>query len=126
VDAPGETWAGVNAALCKGVRGLPFGGSLAQMLTERRGVHNFKGLPRLRVGLLLRWADAHKARCGAWPREKSRLVAYAPGREMVRVNAALRVGLRGLPGGSSLHKLLVARRGAARWCTRVGLVHVTP
>jgi hypothetical protein len=32
--APGEVWANVNAALYKGRRGLPRGGSLAQLLAE--------------------------------------------------------------------------------------------
>jgi hypothetical protein len=37
VDAPGETWKGVNGCLDRGFRGLPGGGSLARLLDEHRG-----------------------------------------------------------------------------------------
>ncbi|MBN9517865.1 hypothetical protein J0H58_04975 [bacterium] len=36
-EAPGETWSGVNAALTTGVRGLPGGSSLFQLLHGRPG-----------------------------------------------------------------------------------------
>jgi hypothetical protein len=41
-DAPGETWANIDQALRKGLRTLPGGSSLAQLLTEHRGVRNRK------------------------------------------------------------------------------------
>src|SRR5262249_35706917 len=35
-DAPGETWNAIHSALAKGLRGLPGGSSLAQLLAECR------------------------------------------------------------------------------------------
>jgi hypothetical protein len=105
-----ETWARVNSALIQGLRGLPLGYSLARLLAEYRGVRNRKDLPRLRVGQILRWAEQHQERTGAWPREKSGPVLDAPGETWSGINAALREGLRGLPGGSSLYLLLVGHR----------------
>ena len=109
-EAPGETWAAVDAALINRCRHLTVGCSLAQLLAKRRGVRNRKALPRLRLNKILAWADAHHARTGQWPREKSGPVEAAPGETWAGVNAALREGLRGLPGGTTLHRLLVKHR----------------
>jgi hypothetical protein len=38
IDAPGETWSGVNAALERGNRGLPGGSSLARLIKKHLGV----------------------------------------------------------------------------------------
>jgi hypothetical protein len=43
----GEKWRRVDNALVYGLRGLPGGSSLAQLLAERRGVRNIRRLPRL-------------------------------------------------------------------------------
>jgi hypothetical protein len=109
-EAPGETWAAVDAALINRCRHLAVGGSLAQLLAKHRGVRNRKALPRLRLKQILAWADDHHARTGQWPREKSGPIKAAPGETWAGVNAALREGLRGLPGGTTLHRLLVKHR----------------
>jgi hypothetical protein len=59
---PGETWAIIHSALSKGLRGLPGGSSLAQILAERRGYR-----APLTVERILAWADAHQAATGRWP-----------------------------------------------------------
>jgi hypothetical protein len=41
LDAPAETWANLNTALCEGYRGLPAGSSLALLLEECRGVRRW-------------------------------------------------------------------------------------
>jgi hypothetical protein len=64
-------------------------------------------LPSLRVTHILTWADSFHARTGRWLHEKSGPVAEAPGETWAGVNAALRKGLRGLPGGITLFRLLV-------------------
>ena len=46
-DAPGETWAGLDSALCNGRRGLEGGSSLARLLAKERGVRHPMELPRL-------------------------------------------------------------------------------
>jgi hypothetical protein len=66
---------------------------------------------RLTVRLILRWADAHRRRTGRWPHVHSGPVAGAPGQSWEAVNRALGRGGRGLPGGSSLARLLEEHRG---------------
>jgi hypothetical protein len=108
--APGESWSAVAGALKQGWRGLPRG-SLPRLLARRCGARNRTSLPRLTEGRVLRWADAHRRRSGRWPQADSGPVAGAPGQTWQGVNKALVQGLRGLPGGSSLARLLAERRG---------------
>ena len=105
---PGETWARVSMALYTGLRGLPGGSSLAQLLAERRG---YRG--PLTIERILAWADAHHAATGRWPTMwSSGSVRDAADETWPSVNAALRDGRRGLPGGSSLARLLAEQRRA--------------
>jgi hypothetical protein len=67
--------------------------------------------PPLTEELILLWADAHRGRTGCWPHARSGRVEGAPGQSWGAVNRALARGGRGLPGGSSLARLLGARRG---------------
>jgi hypothetical protein len=108
---PGETWARVNDALIRGLRGLPGGSSLARLLADYRDVRNDKALPRLTIPQILAWADAHHRRMKTWPKEGSGAIPESPGGTWLGVDMALRNGLRGLPKGSSLARLLAARRG---------------
>src|SRR5262249_25380136 len=57
------------------------------------------------------WADAHHARTGSWPTSESGPITDAAGETWRRVDSDLRIGLRGLPGGSSLARLLAGQRG---------------
>ncbi len=113
-DAPGETWEGVNAALREGQRGLPSGSSLARLLAQERGARNQAALPRLTEAHVLAWAEAHRRRTGRLPTSRSGPVLEAPGETWCAVEHALKDGRRGLPGGSSLARLLAGRRGARR------------
>ena len=61
---------------------------------------------------VLGWADAHHARTGGWPHARSGPIPEAPGETWAKVHNALRVGRRGLAGGTSLARLLQAERGA--------------
>jgi hypothetical protein len=109
----GESWAAVNSALGQGLRGLPGGMTLAAVLMEHRGVRNKQGLPPLTVEEILAWADAHHEATGEWPRIDSGPVAGAPtvGDTWAYIHDALSRGLRGLPGGSTLVRLLAEHRG---------------
>jgi hypothetical protein len=111
--APGETWSRVQAALRYGGRGLPAGGSLVRLLAERRGVRNRAALPPLATGQILRWAKDHHRRTGRWPGQDSGPVRSVEGESWRGIEDALRRGLRGLPGGDSLARLLTRRLGAA-------------
>jgi hypothetical protein len=105
-----ESWRRVDSALRLGLRGLPGGTSLAKMLVDERGVRNHTNLPRLTVKRILSWADAHYERTGLWPKETSGAIPEAPGEGWHAVDRALRAGVRGLPKGLSLARLLAKHR----------------
>jgi hypothetical protein len=111
LDAPGETWSAIDTALNKGQRGLPGGTTLARLLAAERGVRNHKDLPPLTVQQIVRWMKAHRRRTGAWPTRRAGPVLDAPGEKWSAVETALRDGLRSLPGGMSLRRLVEERRG---------------
>ncbi len=110
IDSPGITWTAVTLALQKGLRGLPNGSSLAQLLAEHRGVRNHLALPALTKENILAWADSHHNRTGQWPTHKSGPIEETSGETWGRVNTALEKGLRGLHGGCSLAQLLATAR----------------
>ena len=70
--------------------------------------------PPLTVAQILAWADAHFARTGCWPSGYTGPVAGAPGEKWAGLDQALRVGVRGLPGGDTLAKVLDRRRRRLR------------
>jgi hypothetical protein len=128
----GGTWKALDGALRRGARGLPGGQSLARLLEEHRGVTrrlSDAGALRaaeasrwfreerngcratLSVELILTWADAYRAANGRWPTCKSGLIAGVMGESWSTVNTALRKGHRGLPGPTSLARLLAEHRG---------------
>jgi len=65
---------------------------------------------RLTIAQILSWADDHHANTGEWPRQSSGIVLANPQERWRRIDAALRRGSRGLPGKSSLAKLLYAKK----------------
>lgn len=110
-DATSERWSAIDSALRNGRRGLPAGGSLARLLTRRRGVRNPSTLPKYTIRQILDWADAHHVQHGAWPNRGSGPIGAAKEETWSAVNGALHLGQRGLPGGSTLAKLLAQERG---------------
>jgi hypothetical protein len=109
--ALGEKWVNVDMALRLGLRGLEKGSSLIRLLADHRGARNPKSLPNMTVPGILAWADAHHRRTGAWPNENSGSIVDAPGETWIAVCTALGGGARGLPGGSSLARVLAQHRG---------------
>jgi hypothetical protein len=107
----GETWRKVDSALRYGLRGLAGGSSLAQMLATHRQVRNLRQPPPLSIPQVLGWSDSHRRLTEHWPTSKSGSIPAAPGETWRGVDQALRVGIRGLPGGSSLCRLLAEHRG---------------
>jgi hypothetical protein len=110
LSAPDEKWQNIDAALRQGQRDLPGDSSLPKMLAEHRGVRNAGNPPELTEIQIFTWAVAHKARTGEWPRVKSGPIPEVPGERWGNMDNALRLGLRGLPGGSSLARLIQERR----------------
>jgi hypothetical protein len=110
IGARFETWTGVDRALRVGLRGLPGKSSLAQLLAEKHGVRNTRNRPSLSLDQILQWADEHHDRTGAWPIAITGRIPNLGGETWGAISSALRHGRRGLPGASSLAKLLARRR----------------
>lgn len=102
----GETWLGVDAALRVGGRRLPGGDSLAALLTRKRGARKKRNLPIITPKLVQYWADRYRKRTGVWLRHLSGPIAEAPGETWLAVEMAMRQGIRGWKGRSSLFKFL--------------------
>jgi hypothetical protein len=113
-EAPGDTWDTINEALYIGRRGLRGGSSLARLLDTSGKKRNRVALPRLSYKKILSWADAHFRRWGAWPNTTSGVVADAPVERWDAIDNALRAGNRGLPGGSTLLRLLRSKRNLGK------------
>lgn len=105
-----ENWTVICSAMTLGSRGFRRGSSLAQLLAQRRGVRNHLGLPPLTKKQILEWAKVHFQATGRWPHTVSGPITQAPGETWSGMEHALREGGRGMPGGSSLSKLLREQR----------------
>ena len=102
-----NSWKAIDAALRGGYRGLPGGKSLDELINEERknGKRN-----NLTEDQILNWAKDWFQQTGKYPRDKPRLASdIIPGtyEKWSNISQCLRLGLRGLPGGSSLKQLLV-------------------
>jgi hypothetical protein len=80
-------------------------------MEQHRGVRNPKGLPPFTVAHILAWADAHHERTGRWPTVRSGPIEGSSGETWRAVEHALQEGFRGLPGGTTLARLLEKHRG---------------
>jgi len=110
-EVPWQTWNALNHDLMMGYRGLPGGSSLARLLVEHRGVRSQCALPPLTIPQILAWADAFHQRTRKWPQVRSGVIEGSSGETWERIQRALYEGDRGLPGGSSLARLLAQERG---------------
>jgi hypothetical protein len=104
--APGRTWQAVDSALRRGLPGAEGCWGLAPLLAAQRGVRNRAALPALTEKQIVAWAQRHFQRTGAWPTSASGPIFEVAGETWQGVHQALRQGHRGLPGGSSLARLL--------------------
>jgi hypothetical protein len=111
LDAPGESWKNIDAALRQGLRGFSGRSSLAKLIARGRKVRNKASIPQLTIDRVLALADVHRRRTGKWPHLDSGPVRGARGETWAAFDAALRLGARGLTGGSSLARLLAEKRG---------------
>jgi hypothetical protein len=108
-----ETWLAIDNALRRGLRGLPGGSSLAELNEEVSKTHNLDYANRWKqtdyeIEKIQDCILAHRQATGTWPSTTSGPVEYGPYAEKEKWGAiqnALRVGVRGLPGGSSLAEL---------------------
>jgi hypothetical protein len=113
-NAPGEHWSAIASALESGTRGLPSGLTLAGLLQKFRSRRNPVHPPPLDTPTILKWADEHRQRTGAWPTCDSAPVHGQLGENWKNIDTSLRKGQRGLPGGDSLARLLDRERWQQR------------
>src|SRR5262245_10887275 len=92
--------------VCRGLRGY---GSLSR----HEGAESESAL-HLSLKQILAWADTFHKRTGQWPKHTSGPIPEAPGETWGAVHSALYHGGRGLPGGSSLYRVLRRRKEAKR------------
>jgi hypothetical protein len=111
IEAPDETWSAIHSALQAGRRGLRGGSSLARLLAQHGKKLNHLDLPPLSRKKIIAWADEHHRLTGEWPKKDSGSILNVPGEKWKVIDGALRKGLRGLAGGSSLARLLNRKRG---------------
>lgn len=109
--APNESWNAIYWALYLGHRGLSGGNSLVRLFGRHRAVPHRGNRKTLDKDTVLRWADRHHRRTGAWPQCKSGAVDSGDGSSWGGINSALSAGRRGFKGGLSLARLLFEHRG---------------
>ena len=116
-EAPGENWRLLDCALEVGTRSLPGGSSLWQLLVAERGPEarrRPRKRRRLTLGEVVAWGQAHRQRTGRWPNDDSGRIPETERETWRAVHYAVRRGGRGLPGGSSLSRILKGLSTAAR------------
>ena len=84
---------------------------MAKLLAKHRGVRPGRKPSRLTITKIMAWVDRHRRRTGEWPSHNSGPIEGTEEFNWRKVNNALSLGLRGLPGASSLADLLAERRG---------------
>lgn len=114
-ESPGDDWHCIDDSIRRGLRGLPGRYSLAKLLGAKRGVRNIRNLPRLAEKQILAWTDEYHERTGKWPGQRvwHEAIQGSNGETWLKVDLALKLGLRGLKAGETLSDLL-ARTGRVR------------
>jgi hypothetical protein len=97
IEGTDERWSRIDAALIHGYRGLLGGSSLSKLLGREKD--------DLTVEWILKKSEKYRRRHGHYPNQKSGVIEGSD-ETWMGIDSALRDGYRGLPGGSSLSKLL--------------------
>ena len=98
-----------------GLRGLPGGSTLRPAPRPRaRAAERFKDLAPLTIPGILRWADAHHGRHGTWPKTDTGPNPGGARRDRRRRGSSRHSARasRGLPGGTTLARLLASAAAA--------------
>lgn len=106
------TWQGVNGCLSNGFRGQEPGQSLASFIAKHFGIINGTNRKTYTPELILEWAEHFYKANGYYPTKRSGAVDYGiidgySETSWSSIDACLRRGRLGLPGGDSLHKLIL-------------------
>lgn len=103
---PGEDWAAIDMALRHTRRGLTRTTSLSRLLTEYARERYNPRLGPISIGQIVEWARRHYRSTGRWPTHRTGPVRGTPRLKWSSIDYALRLGGRGLPGGTTLARLL--------------------
>jgi group I intron endonuclease len=123
-ELPNENWSILDHALVRGLRGLPGGSSLPQLLASR-GISNRCSKKDLTEDQVWIAAQNWYTITGRWPTQHTKgEIPGLTGENWDLVSHALINGFRGLPGGSSLPKFLTSR-GVTNRCSKMGLTEST-
>jgi len=104
----GEDWKSLDVALQKGYRNLDGGSSVSRLLEKYGRKQNPMNRPRLTEVQIVSWAMDYVAIHGDPPTRRSGPVR-ATDENWGAIDQALRTGIRGLRGGTSLSRLLRLR-----------------
>jgi hypothetical protein len=104
---PSEKWSSIRSNLVHGGRGLPKGLSIEKVLFDELGVIGVRSGKQLTEQRVHSLALMHYEKIGSYPTESSDWILEGKD-SWPAISFALNYGFRGLPGGSSLAKLLQA------------------
>jgi hypothetical protein len=103
---PHEKWSNLDTLLLQGRRGLSPGNSLTRLAVSHFGSRNVNRPPRLTETMIVKAIRTFHEAHGRYPnKDEKEPVPGHPGEKWSHIEAALRAGGRGLPGGSSLAKV---------------------
>jgi hypothetical protein len=105
------SWTSINHMIRRNGCGIEGVHTLTQLLARMRGKRNLSQLEPLSMAKIHCWADLFYSSTGRWPMQHDGPVTPRAHETWDTVDSALRVGRRGVRGGSSLARLLKARRG---------------
>ena len=101
---PSITWSSIDGCLSMGRRGLPGGSSLATLTNDM--TYGFMAYKHITMEEIDFWRQVFYTNNGYWPHKRSGVISEALEKygqlTWDAVDQILRVGRRGLPGGSSL------------------------
>jgi hypothetical protein len=110
----GDSWYSIDYALREGTRGLRGGESVRVLVREYAARRPGVATGPLSNEQILSWAEAHFKKHKRWPSRYAGAVVAAPGENWLAIDAALKRGLRGLEGGTSLKHLIRTTNGELR------------
>jgi hypothetical protein len=115
------TWSAINAVLWKGGRGLPGGSSLAQLVEKEFGIKNRANIPLLTENKICEWIQQFIDKYKRKPIIADGVIEFAldeyAGETWGKINDSLMNGMRGMPKGSSLTKIIEKQFGIRGYCT---------
>ncbi len=108
--APGATWRTIHSALLERFEAVRGNATLPRLLARARDAVQATDHPLLTIPEIVRWANAFHDRHGKWPRDNSGPIPGTPGETWRQLHEALRDGKYGLPGGTTLARLIEVER----------------